>query len=129
MLGQLIDGKQVAHHFISTLKNYLHTQQTLRQRAPGLAVIVVGEDPASLLYVRNKRKACQAVGIQSSYYPFPDTVEQSILIEQIEKLNDDPAIDGILLQLPLPLHLDTDYIIESIAPAKDIDGLHAYQLG
>ena len=129
MFGQLIDGKQYAAQIKLMIKQYLDTRLAPGQRPPGLAVMLVGNDPASSIYVHNKRLACQAVGITSSYYSFPTTVKENTVLAQIEQLNADPKIDGILLQLPLPTHLNTAKIVEHLSPEKDVDGLGAYQLG
>jgi methylenetetrahydrofolate dehydrogenase (NADP+)/methenyltetrahydrofolate cyclohydrolase len=96
---------------------------------PGLAVILVGEDPASVIYVRNKREACETIGIKSHYYPLPTTVTENELIQLINELNLNPTIHGILLQLPLPSHIDSDRVLETIHPNKDVDGFHPYNLG
>ena len=101
----------------------------MADRQPGLAVILVGDDPASSIYVRNKRQACEEVGIHSFYHHLPTNIEEKKLIEFINILNDDNEIDGIFLQLPLPKHIDADKILECIDPHKDVDGFHAYNLG
>lgn len=129
MTAQLIDGKSVA----SLLKQDMHDR--IKQKhaeglpLPGLAVILVGDDPASAIYVKNKRAACEEIGIHSAYYPLPSSVSENKLIDLIDKLNHDDAIHGILLQLPLPKHIDAEKVLEFISPTKDVDGFHAYNLG
>ena len=129
MTAQRIDGKALA----ATLKNKYQeiVQKSINagKRAPGLAVILIGDDPASQIYVRNKREACEQIGIRSFYHALPASISQTELIQLIEQLNHDETVDGILLQLPLPAHLDAELILESIAPTKDVDGFHPYNLG
>ncbi len=126
MVAEIIDGKAIA----TRLKNKLASQIAAHAgRKPGLAVILVGDDPASEIYVRNKRQACEQVGIHSVYYPLPADVSEAELIARIKTLNLDPDIDGILLQLPLPKHIDVEKIIETIDPKKDVDGFHPYNVG
>jgi methylenetetrahydrofolate dehydrogenase (NADP+)/methenyltetrahydrofolate cyclohydrolase len=98
-------------------------------RAPGLAVILVGDDPASAVYVRNKNNACKEVGFYSEKINKPASITQAELLTEIERLNDDDDIDGILVQLPLPAHLDANEVIEAINPAKDVDGFHSENIG
>jgi methylenetetrahydrofolate dehydrogenase (NADP+)/methenyltetrahydrofolate cyclohydrolase len=98
-------------------------------RAPGLAVILVGDDPASEVYVRHKRRACKEVGIHSWTYNFSAQLAQQSLLEKIDALNADPEVDGILVQLPLPAHMDKGLVIERISPWKDVDGFHPYNMG
>ncbi|MES2217650.1 MAG: bifunctional methylenetetrahydrofolate dehydrogenase/methenyltetrahydrofolate cyclohydrolase FolD [Pseudomonadota bacterium] len=129
MTAQLIDGKTLSAKLRQSVATTIAEQISHGQRAPGLAVILVGEDPASELYVRNKRRACEEVGIKSSYLHLPVTATETDLINLIHKLNHDDAIDGILLQLPLPNHINSDIVLESILPAKDVDGFHPYNLG
>jgi methylenetetrahydrofolate dehydrogenase (NADP+)/methenyltetrahydrofolate cyclohydrolase len=129
MTAQLIDGKTIA----ATLRQQIAQRVTdrLQQglRAPGLAVILVGHDPASQVYVAHKRKDCQEVGFLSRAYDLPETTRQDELLGLIDQLNDDPAIDGILVQLPLPKHLDASQLLERIRPDKDVDGFHPYNVG
>ncbi|NJN52443.1 MAG: bifunctional methylenetetrahydrofolate dehydrogenase/methenyltetrahydrofolate cyclohydrolase FolD, partial [Gammaproteobacteria bacterium] len=98
-------------------------------RIPGLAVILVGEDPASEIYVKHKRRDCEQVGILSQVQALPSATTQAQLLDRIDALNADPAIDGILVQLPLPGHIDSSTIIERIEPTKDVDGYHPYNIG
>lgn len=126
MVAKIIDGKAIAARLKSTLAQRVAAHSG---RKPGLAVILVGDDPASEIYVRNKRQACEQVGIHSVYYPLPNEVAEAELIALIKTLNLDPAIDGILLQLPLPNHFQVEKIIETIDPKKDVDGFHPYNVG
>lgn len=129
MTAQLIDGKTLA----AKIRAEIAAEITLRKqqgfRQPGLAVILIGEDPASTIYVQNKRQACQEVGIESIYHHLPSAISEQNLIELIEQLNQDPDIDGILLQLPLPQHIDENKVLEIIHANKDVDGFHPYNLG
>jgi len=129
MTAKLIDGK----NFAAQMKKEISTEITTRREEghpdPGLAVILVGEDPASHIYVRNKRQACNDVGIQSFYYPLPNETEEKQIVDLIHELNQDPKVNGILLQLPLPSHIDSDGLLELINPDKDVDGFHPYNLG
>lgn len=129
MTAQLIDGKQIAADIRKNITS--HVQQRLAQglRAPGLAVILVGSDPASEVYVAHKRKDCEQVGFQSQAYDLPATTSQTELLELIDSLNADDSIDGILVQLPLPAHLDSSLLLERISPYKDVDGFHPYNVG
>lgn len=129
MVAQLIDGKAVAANLKEEIREKIKIETAKGHRQPGLAVILVGEDPASSIYVRNKRQACEQVGIHSIYHHLPTNIEEKKLIELINILNDDNEIDGILLQLPLPDHIDADKVLECIDPHKDVDGFHAYNLG
>lgn len=129
MPASLIDGRGLASLRRDELKQRvsLHVQQG--QRAPGLAVVLIGNDPASFIYVRNKRKACEEVGITSYSYDLPQQTSQEELIRLIDNLNQSDEIDGILIQLPLPHHINETLIIERIKPEKDVDGFHPYNLG
>jgi len=129
MPAQKIDGKQIAHDLKQQCKQRIDDRLANAQRAPGLAVILVGADPASEVYVRNKRQSCEQIGLKSKSYDLPETTTQQALFDLITELNDDDTIDGILVQLPLPDHIDTSLIIEHIIPAKDVDGFHPYNIG
>ncbi|MHB1949453.1 MAG: bifunctional methylenetetrahydrofolate dehydrogenase/methenyltetrahydrofolate cyclohydrolase FolD [Gammaproteobacteria bacterium] len=129
MTAKLIDGKALATQIRAKIAAEIRTQLQKGQRQPGLAVILVGDDPASSIYVRNKRQACEEVGIKSIYHPLPSNVSEEKLTGLIQELNEDPLIDGILLQLPLPEHIDSDKVLEAIDPKKDVDGFHPYNLG
>ncbi|MFQ6033608.1 MAG: bifunctional methylenetetrahydrofolate dehydrogenase/methenyltetrahydrofolate cyclohydrolase FolD [Candidatus Bipolaricaulia bacterium] len=128
MQAQIIDGKQVAAELRQRLKE--EAAALAREGiTPGLATVLVGEDPASQVYVRMKEKACAEIGIMSRGIRPPADIPQEDLIEQIEELNRDPAIHGILVQLPLPKHLDAAEVLKHVSPEKDVDGFHPLNLG
>lgn len=129
MPAQIIDGKAIAAKIRAALKAKIAELQPIKKQPPGLAVILVGSDPASQIYVTHKRQACQQVGINSFAYDLPETTSQEELLALIEQLNQDPAIHGILVQLPLPKQIDSNLMLESIKPNKDVDGFHPYNLG
>jgi methylenetetrahydrofolate dehydrogenase (NADP+)/methenyltetrahydrofolate cyclohydrolase len=129
MTALIIDGKAIANELRA---EYRLRAQTLKQQygiEPGLAVILVGENPASRVYVRNKIKACGEVGIRSTLVEFPIDVSEAELLAKIEALNNDTATHGILIQLPLPKHINMDKVLERISVAKDVDGFHLYNVG
>lgn len=128
MTGRLIDGKALADELRAAFKARV-ASLTARGHRPGLAVILAGEDPASQVYVRNKVNACEAAGIFSLKIDAPADVSQETLLAKINELNHDPAIHGILVQLPLPRHIDEETVLEAIAPEKDVDGFHAVNIG
>lgn len=127
-MAQLIDGKQISKQIKDELK-----EEVGRMKEQGtkicLAVIQVGEDPASSVYVNNKKKACAYIGIDSRAYELPENTSEENLITLIEELNDDAGVNGILVQLPLPVHIDEDRIIRTISPDKDVDGFHPVSVG
>jgi methylenetetrahydrofolate dehydrogenase (NADP+) / methenyltetrahydrofolate cyclohydrolase len=127
--SQILDGKKLAQKIQNELKQRIQTLQARIGRPPGLAVIMVGDNPASAVYVRNKEIACQKIGIASLGKHFPTQTSQLELEQAIEALNQDERVDGILVQLPLPEHLDAIAILHKIAPNKDVDGLHPVNLG
>lgn len=129
MSAQIIDGKAIAAEVRNRVR--LDIQQRIKnnQRAPGLAVILVGLDPASQVYVRKKREACDEAGLISKSYDLDENTDQQTLLNLIEELNNDPTIDGILVQLPLPEHIDATLVLEAIHPDKDVDGFHPYNIG
>ncbi|WP_404341639.1 bifunctional methylenetetrahydrofolate dehydrogenase/methenyltetrahydrofolate cyclohydrolase FolD [Vreelandella venusta] len=129
MTAQLIDGKAIAANVRQRVAEKITARQQAGNRAPGLAVVVVGEDPASHVYVSNKHRACEQAGILSFQHALPATTTQETLETLVDQLNADPAVDGILVQLPLPAHLDARPILERIRPDKDVDGFHPYNLG
>ncbi|NHA15506.1 bifunctional methylenetetrahydrofolate dehydrogenase/methenyltetrahydrofolate cyclohydrolase FolD [Thioalkalivibrio sp. XN279] len=129
MTAQIIDGRQVAADIQRDLRARIENRVAAGRRRPGLAVVMVGEDPASAIYVRNKRKACEDAGIRSVAHDLPADTTQDTLDALIAALNTDPVIDGILVQLPLPAQLDARRVIEAIDPAKDVDGFHPYNIG
>jgi len=129
MTASLIDGKAIAKQLRHSVKEKVSLRVSKGQRAPGLAVILVGCDAASQVYVGSKRKACEEVGFVSRSYDLAATTSQEELYQLIEELNNDVAIDGILVQLPLPQGLDANLIIEHIHPEKDVDGFHPFNVG
>lgn len=129
MTARIIDGKAIAAGIRRDIKDKVTARLGQRQRVPGLAVIMVGENAASQVYVRNKRKACEEVGIVSVSHDLPATTSQAELLDLIDKLNADPRVDGILVQLPLPAQINPQTVIECIHPDKDVDGFHPYNIG
>ena len=129
MTAQLIDGKAIAASLRQQIAHRVAERRQQGLRAPGLAVILVGSDPASQVYVSHKRKDCEEVGFVSQAYDLPATTSQDELMALIDRLNDEPSIDGILVQLPLPEHLDASLLLERIRPDKDVDGFHPYNIG
>lgn len=129
MTAQIIDGKKVAAEVRQAVKQRIAARLAQGKRRPGLAVILIGSDPASQVYVSHKRKACEEVGILSRSYDLPAESTQHELVQLIDELNRDPQIDGILVQLPLPPQFDPALIIEHIDPRKDVDGFHPANVG
>lgn len=129
MTASLLDGRVLSSLRRNELKIRVQHHVQQGQRAPGLAVVLIGTDPASTIYVTNKRKACEEVGITSHSYDLPAETSQQELLQLITELNDSDLIDGILIQLPLPKHINETEIIEHIKPEKDVDGFHPYNLG
>ncbi|QLC72506.1 bifunctional methylenetetrahydrofolate dehydrogenase/methenyltetrahydrofolate cyclohydrolase FolD [Pseudomonas sp. LPB0260] len=129
MTAQLIDGKAIAASLRLQIAQRVAERRQQGLRAPGLAVILVGSDPASQVYVSHKRKDCEEVGFLSQAYDLPASTSQAELLALIDRLNEDPSIDGILVQLPLPEHLDASLLLERIRPDKDVDGFHPYNIG
>lgn len=129
MSAKLIDGKATAEAIRESIKQKVQSRLEQGLRAPGLAVILVGNDPASEVYVSHKRKDCEQVGIISKAYDLPATTSQQELLSLIDQLNQDAAVDGILVQLPLPADLKADEILERIDPTKDVDGFHPFNVG
>jgi len=129
MTAKIIDGKAIAAKLRHRVRERVAERIAAGQRAPGLAVILIGNNPASEVYVASKRRACEDLGILSRSYDLPNTLAQDELIELIDKLNADPTIDGILVQLPLPPQIDPETVIERIRPDKDVDGFHPYNIG
>ena len=126
---QLIDGKALANKVQTNVASQVEQLKQEKNIVPGLAVILIGDDPASHAYVKMKAKACEKVGFYSITHNMPDSISQNEIIATIEMMNNNPRIDGILVQLPLPKHVDTDKILEVIDPKKDVDGFHAYNVG
>lgn len=129
MTAQIIDGKHIAAKLRKSLKQRIDERLANGLRKPGLAVILVGNDPASEVYVRNKRKGCEEVGIESLAYDLDSDTTEEKLLSLIDELNDNETIDGILVQFPVPAHINTETIIERILPDKDVDGFHPYNVG
>ena len=129
MSANIIDGKAIALSVRQRVAARVAERKAKGLRAPGLAVVLVGEDPASQVYVGSKRRACEEVGFISRSYDLPATTSQEELLSLVDTLNNDPEIDGILVQLPLPAHLDSTQVIERIVPHKDVDGFHPYNVG
>lgn len=129
MTARLIDGKAVAAERLDKLAHQLAERQAKGQHIPCLAVVLVGNDPASAVYVRNKRQACSRIGMGSQAYELGAETSEAELLALIDRLNADEAVDGILVQLPLPAHINSQAIIERIRPDKDVDGFHPYNVG
>lgn len=125
MTAQLLNGRAIA----AALKLQLKKKITEQQLMPGLAVILIGNNPASLSYIKQKQYACNEVGIVSHFHHLPENTQQGAIEKIIADLNNNPAVHGILLQLPIPSHLKTDHLLELINPMKDVDGFHPYNLG
>ena len=129
MRAQIINGKAIAEGLLMQIREEVETLTSQGKRSPGLAVILVGNHPASAIYVRNKRRACETTAIHSVAYDLPASTSQEELLNLISQLNEDDSIDGILVQLPLPAQIDDRAIIERIDPNKDVDGFHPYNMG
>jgi len=129
MTAKIIDGKEVAATIRSQVRGQIDQLVAGGEQTPGLAVILVGNDPASQVYVRNKRRACLQTGIRSFEHDLPASTSQEVLLALIDELNADATVDGILVQLPLPPQMDTSKVIERIDPDKDVDGFHPYNVG
>lgn len=129
MSYQILDGKKVAREIQENIKQEVHQLKLKSQKTPHIAAVLVGNNPASETYVNNKIKACDNVGFQSTLIRLNETISETKLIDEIHKLNDNPDIDGFIVQLPLPKHINEQKIIESIAPSKDIDGFHPINVG
>jgi methylenetetrahydrofolate dehydrogenase (NADP+)/methenyltetrahydrofolate cyclohydrolase len=129
MTAQIIDGKAIAETLLNSINTRIKNRLAANKRAPGLAVILIGADPASAIYVRNKRLACEKVGIISTAYNLSATTTEAELLTLIEQLNQDDSVDGILVQSPLPAHIHEEKVIECISAAKDVDGFHPYNIG
>ena len=129
MSYELIDGKLVASKIREEIKDRVAEIKSKHSRIPGLAAILVGDDPASEIYVRNKRKACEDVGIYSEEHKLSGDIAQEDLLKLINRLNGDENINGILVQLPLPEHIDDSTVLNSVSPEKDVDGFHPINAG
>lgn len=129
MSAQQLNGNQTRDEIIAGLASEVQQAVNTGKRAPGLAVVLVGDDPASHVYVRNKENGCAKAGITSFSHRLPADTTSDALLNLIDQLNADPLVDGILVQLPLPAHLDSDALLERIDPAKDVDGFHPFNFG
>ncbi|MFZ0485654.1 MAG: bifunctional methylenetetrahydrofolate dehydrogenase/methenyltetrahydrofolate cyclohydrolase FolD [Arenicellales bacterium] len=129
MSARILDGKAISKRIINEIKAEVEDRAARGLRAPGLGMILVGENPASAVYVRNKEKSCRKSGIQSIMHRILAETTQAELLALIDELNEDPKVDGILVQLPLPEQIDENAVIEHIAPEKDADGFHPFSMG
>ncbi|QIM62866.1 bifunctional methylenetetrahydrofolate dehydrogenase/methenyltetrahydrofolate cyclohydrolase [Pasteurellaceae bacterium Orientalotternb1] len=129
MSAQIISGSALSSQIKDEIAQQIKQYQEKGKRSPGLAVILVGSDAASQVYVSSKRKSCAEIGIQSKSFDLPQETSEQALLELIDELNHDESVDGILVQLPLPSHIDTTKVIEAIQPNKDVDGFHPYNVG
>ncbi|MBQ8327427.1 MAG: bifunctional methylenetetrahydrofolate dehydrogenase/methenyltetrahydrofolate cyclohydrolase FolD [Lachnospiraceae bacterium] len=127
-MTQIIDGKQISKQIKDELKDKVSKYKSEGTEI-SMAVIMVGNDPASAVYVNNKKKACEYIGIRSLSYELPEETTEAELLELIDKLNNDPSVNGILVQLPVPKHIDDNKIIRAISPLKDVDGFHTQNVG
>lgn len=128
-MAEIIDGKKVSNHVRDEIAEGVLRLKDSSGITPGLAAVLVGEDPASEIYVRNKRKACEKAGMYSEEHKLPAGTTEEELLSLVDKLNNDPNIHGILVQLPLPDHINETNILRSVAPEKDVDGFHPYNVG
>ncbi len=128
-MATILDGKEVSKIYRERLKKEIDQLREKGYRKPSLAVILVGNDPASQVYVNNKRKACSKVGIESLFYHLPEDCKEEKLLSLVKELNENPEVDGILVQLPLPKHINPQRVIETIRPDKDVDGFHPENMG
>ena len=129
MTARILDGKRIADELLDDIAAKVAARTASGRSPPGLAVVLVGADPASAVYVRNKRRACERVGFASFDFDLPATTTEAELHALIDGLNTDPTVHGILIQLPLPVHIDTTALINRIEPDKDVDGFHAANVG
>jgi methylenetetrahydrofolate dehydrogenase (NADP+)/methenyltetrahydrofolate cyclohydrolase len=129
MTARILDGKRIAQELMGRIEQRVSERKAKGLAEPGLAVVLVGDDPASSVYVRNKRKACHQVGFRSFEFDLPSSTTQDELMALIDSLNADPAVHGILVQSPLPDHIDEDALVDRIDPGKDVDGFQAVNVG
>ena len=129
MTAQLLDGKKISQELIAEVRAAVDARLAAGKRAPALAVVLVGDDPASHVYVGNKKKQCINAGIRSVSFDLPAETPEQDLLDLVARLNADPGIDGILVQLPLPRHIDANKVLDLIHPAKDVDGFHPDNVG
>ena len=125
----LIDGKKAAAELRNELKHEVSALKEKFNKVPGLTVILIGDLTPSQIYVRNKEKSANEVGLKSEVIKYPDTVEEKVVLDKIKQLNQDDTVSGILVQLPLPKHIDKQKVIETIDPSKDVDGFHPMSVG
>jgi len=125
----LIDGKKIAAELREELKKEVSNLKDKHNKVPGLTVILIGDLKPSQIYVRNKEKSAKEVGLKSEILKYPDSVEEKVILDKIEELNKDNTVSGILVQLPLPKHIDKQKVIETITPSKDVDGFHPINVG
>ena len=129
MSAKIIDGKAIAENLLQDLKKEIDVRSKKGIRNPSLAVVLIGSNPASSIYVKNKRLACEKIGVKSIAYDLPNETSEKELLTLIETLNNDTSIDGILVQSPLPSHINNDVVFENISPLKDVDGFHPKNIG
>ena len=129
MTAKIIDGKRIATELLEKIKDEISIRASNDIRNPCLAVILIGDNPASHVYVKNKKLACEKVGIKSISYDFDASISQQELLKLVDEINSNSDIDGILIQSPLPDHIDEDIIINAIDPKKDVDGFHPFNIG
>jgi methylenetetrahydrofolate dehydrogenase (NADP+)/methenyltetrahydrofolate cyclohydrolase len=129
MAAQLINGKTIAEQLLATIKQRIEQRLAAGKRAPALAVVLVGDSAASQIYVANKRRSCEQAGMRSLSYNLPAETSETELLKLVDELNQDPDVDGILVQLPLPPQINAERVIERIDPLKDVDGFHPYNVG
>ena len=125
----LIDGKKIAAELREELKKEVSDIKAKYNKVPGLTVILIGDLTPSQIYVRNKEKSANEVGLKSDVVKYPDSVEEKVILDKIQELNNDETVSGILVQLPLPKHIDKKKVIETIVPSKDVDGFHPMNVG
>ena len=125
----LIDGKKIAAELREELKKEVSDLKAKYNKVPGLTVILIGDLTPSQIYVRNKEKSANEVGLKSDVVKYPDSVEEKVILDKIQELNNDETVSGILVQLPLPKHIDKKKVIETIVPSKDVDGFHPMNVG
>jgi len=129
MSARILDGKRISEQLLERVGRRVAEREARGLSPPGLAVVLVGEDPASAVYVRNKRRACAKAGVRAFDFDLPASTSQAELIALIDRLNADPTVHGILVQSPLPAHMDEDALVDRIDPCKDVDGFHATNIG
>ncbi|MEM7008075.1 MAG: bifunctional methylenetetrahydrofolate dehydrogenase/methenyltetrahydrofolate cyclohydrolase FolD [Thermodesulfobacteriota bacterium] len=128
-MAEIIDGKKVSEHIRAEIAQGVEKLKDETGITPGLAAVLVGDDPASEIYVRNKRKACATAGMYSEEHKLPAETKEQELLNLVDRLNNDPNIHGILVQLPLPDHIDETKVLRAVTPLKDVDGFHPYNVG